>query len=212
MNALLHVNCPVVVTMDLRDCFPSTTNRKIYDVFTRRLGCTPKIARLLTQLTTVSGCVPQGAPTSTALVNLALLDVYQRLEHLALGLDLNFSIWVDDITFSGKNARAVIAPAVLAIRRSGYSVHAGKKKVMSRRVPQEATGILLNTGAPTISRAKRDAIQRRIFDLSRRHAVAHSELGSLRGQISHVRWVCPGQAHYLEKLMDRLLSDLAIAS
>jgi len=206
MNALLHAGEPCIVTMDLRRCFPSTTNEKVFRVFRERLGCVPRIASVLTRLTTVSGSVPEGATSSPYLVNLALLDAYDALEALAVALDLNFSMWVDDIAFSGKNAREVIAPAVVAIRRGGYTAHAGKKQVMSRSVPQEVTGLLVNSGLPTISPAKREAIRQRILELAKRGHPTVQELSSIAGRIAYVRLTCPGQARYMQRLADQLLS------
>ena len=49
----------MVITNDLKDFFPSISNRNVYDVFLRRLGCKPDIARYLTKLTTIDGCLPQ---------------------------------------------------------------------------------------------------------------------------------------------------------
>ena len=61
-NAIVHTRKPMVVTNDLKDFFPSISYRKVYEVFSKRLGCKPDIARYLTGLTTLDGFCPKVPP------------------------------------------------------------------------------------------------------------------------------------------------------
>src|SRR6266436_110447 len=69
-NAERHLASTLLVTLDVRHCFPSITNAQVYRVWSEFMGCSPPVSRLLTQLTTVSRRLPQGAATSPLLANL----------------------------------------------------------------------------------------------------------------------------------------------
>ncbi len=57
-NAALHLRQPMVVALDLRDCFPRISDREVYRVFNEVLGCSAVISALLTKLTTFQHRLP----------------------------------------------------------------------------------------------------------------------------------------------------------
>ena len=75
-NAKLHVNKKCIGIVDIKDCFPSTDNLKIYQVWRNYFGCGTKNASILTKLTTFQHRLPQGAPTSSLLCNYALAPIF----------------------------------------------------------------------------------------------------------------------------------------
>lgn len=210
-NAEHHVGAPVLLNMDIKDCFPSTSHKQVYRVFVERLGCTPKIAGILTKLTTLNAHVPQGASTSTGLVNLALLDLYADLDGIAAEFGLKFTMWVDDITFSGERVREAIDAAVRACHRHGYSLGASKKRLSHSGRPMEVTGILVNGDAPSTSRSKREAVRRKILELGTNDRDIEAELDSIRGHLAQIRFVNPKQAVRLKQLLERRLLALQSA-
>ena len=68
-NARCHQSQTVVIRIDLIDFFPSIDESRIFKYF-RFIGWQRKTARLLTELVTWQGVLPQGAPTSPRLSNL----------------------------------------------------------------------------------------------------------------------------------------------
>lgn len=86
MNAAQHVNQPNVASIDIRDCYPSMTNAMVFRVLRGPVGLGDNLAHTLTRLTTLSGHLPQGTPTSGALANLILSPVDVILEQIAEGL------------------------------------------------------------------------------------------------------------------------------
>ncbi|MGH2908799.1 MAG: reverse transcriptase family protein, partial [Solirubrobacteraceae bacterium] len=127
-HATLHCGQQAVLALDLRDFFPSVPAGRVYGIF-RTLGYTPGVAHVLTGLCTnvvalmawdalaaggeASGArfhlgralatphLPQGAPTSPALANLAAFGLDRRLAGLAAGFELCYSRYADDLTLSG---------------------------------------------------------------------------------------------------------------
>src|SRR5262245_16016428 len=98
-HASLHAGRAVVVRLDLRDFFPSTGSGRVYQYF-RRIGWNRPAARLLTNLCTHRGGLPQGAPTSPRLSNLLNHRLDARLTAMAARLGAHYSRYADDITLS----------------------------------------------------------------------------------------------------------------
>jgi RNA-directed DNA polymerase len=119
-NARRHCRQPVVVALDIKNFFGSVTNRQIAAVWRRDFGASSEVAWLLTRLTTYSGHLPQGAPTSTALANLVITPIAAEIHNKCRSRGLPFSIDVDDITISGKGAGQMISDVARMIAVGGF--------------------------------------------------------------------------------------------
>lgn len=145
-NAQPHTNQRAVVTLDIKECFAHIANAQVFAVFRGVLGFSVPVARILTQLTTLHGSLPQGAPSSPALADLVLLPLRADVNRIAGSLGLGVSMWVDDIALSGRRARDAIGPIIEAVGRRGHSVRRSKVKISSARTEQLVTGVAVNTG------------------------------------------------------------------
>ena len=92
-NGALHARQPEVVSLDVRNFFPSITPSCVRAALRRHLGASIEIVELLTRLTTYDGRVPQGAPTSTAVANLVLLDALTGTQARLEGRGVTLSTW-----------------------------------------------------------------------------------------------------------------------
>lgn len=126
-NVTPHLSQPVVVAVDIRNCFPSIGNKQVFDAFRESLGFSGVVASLLTRLTTFQRRLPQGAPSSPIIANLVLQPLHREL--LAFGL--RWTMYIDDITVSGERARSAVMPIVRAVQQAGFSVSHHKIHVMS---------------------------------------------------------------------------------
>lgn len=93
-NVSAHLGQTTIVTADVGDFFPSITPRHIFHAWRETLGCTPTISRLLTQLTSFKGRLPQGAPTSTVLANLVLHSAEAEVRRACADLGLTHTTFV----------------------------------------------------------------------------------------------------------------------
>ena len=145
-NAEPHVGQGVVVKIDIKAFFPSVGEDRIRSVWRRLLKCGEKVTPLLTELTTYKNQLPQGAPTSSALANLALFDaeatLTQELARHQIALRENHTRFVDDISFSGPagDETKLIATVVAVLRRYGFKVSRRKIVIMRRGRRQEVCG------------------------------------------------------------------------
>ena len=198
-NAGAHVGQPLVVCLDLKDCFPSISNRKVFAAIKDTFTASDEVAGILTKLTTYQRRLPQGAPSSPMLANLVLFPMYVEMTALAESLGCVASYYVDDITISGPSAAQSIEGIVDAARHHGFAVSPRKKRLLPASVRQSVTGIVVNRKLST-SRSVREGIRHRIFALSCSPEISERELRSVWGQIRSVAAVNYDQGQALERL------------
>src|SRR5206468_11507505 len=81
--------------------------------------------------------LPQGAPTSPALANLAAFRLDRRLATFAAGVGADYTRYADDFTFSGgedlaRRVRRVAALVAVIAADEGFAVNHRKTRVMRR--------------------------------------------------------------------------------
>lgn len=204
-HAESHVGQSVVVTLDLRACFPNIKHPAVYDAYLS-LEYSPGIARILTQLTTFQGSLPQGAPTSPALANLTLLDLHADLQRIAEERSLVLTQYVDDVAMSGVGAQDAIEPAIAAITRRGHSVARQKVHVLHAGRQQIVTGNVVNV-TRSVERRYRQKLYARIHDLASCVDPLDRDIRSAWSQIAHVEQVNDTQGAVLQRLAERILPE-----
>ena len=177
-HAASHTGQFVVVRLDLTDFFASITAGRVYGIL-RTAGYPEAVAYRLTALMTnvvpqtvwrtlrrpthprqivahhhlgrqlATPHLPQGAPTSPALANLAAFRLDRRLTGLARSLDINYSRYADDLTFSGPTqlvrSAATLRRAVAQIaREEGFTVNDEKSTLATRAGRQRVCGVVVN--------------------------------------------------------------------
>ncbi|MEM6393498.1 MAG: reverse transcriptase family protein [Planctomycetota bacterium] len=148
-NAAFHAGQAVVIKLDLKDFFPSTTADRVNHYF-RRIGWDAEAAALLTQLTTHDGGLPQGAPTSPRLANLVNHVLDAQIERYVTKHHGTYTRYADDITISypedwPKYVRGTIQKVRSIAKAHGYTVHTrGKLRVLRQHQQQRVTGLVVN--------------------------------------------------------------------
>ena len=159
-HAALHAGQALVVRFDLEAFFTNVATWRALGVF-RAAGYSPGVAAVLLGLCTTrtpesvlrdaprpaalapqrfflqrrlaDWHLPQGAPTSPALANLAAWQLDVRLEGWAKQRGLTYSRYADDLVFSGPAACSVgtLTQFVVRVaREEGFRINAGKTRVM----------------------------------------------------------------------------------
>lgn len=191
-----HAGKATVLRADLRHCFESITAPRVTDVF-RREGYPPAIARLLAEVCTTATPVdhltgvpaehaaylrgrhlPQGAPTSPHLSNLVMRSLDRRLHGYAAANGLTYTRYGDDLALSGDRMDAGRALWVVlkVIASEGFTVHAGKVRVMRAHQRQTLAGLVVNE-RPRVSRAEYDALRALLHNARRRGASSQNHAG-----------------------------------
>ena len=221
-HASEHTGRPVVVALDLQDFFASIAAGRVFGIL-RTAGYPEAVAHAMTALMTnvvpsavwqtiprpsqpgrisahhrlgrqlATPHLPQGAPTSPAVANLAAFGLDRRLSGLAASLELHYTRYADDLTFSGSMRLVRVAHtlrgAVAAIaRQEGFTVNEEKSLLATRAGCQRVCGVVVND---------RLNVPRREYDVLR--AILHN--AAVHGPASQNRDALPDfRAHLLGRI------------
>jgi hypothetical protein len=225
----------VLLRLDLTDFFASVFAGRIFGIF-QTLGYHSEVAHALTGLTTntvpvhvwevvrraAAGAavqprfwlgrqlatphLPQGAPTSPALANLAAFRLDRRLAGLAASADLRYSRYADDLAFSGgRLARGGAEFAALVgtiVRDEGFALNAAKTVLRTRSARQSVCGIVVNA-APNIARGEYDRLKAILHNAARDGPAAQGLTGRQAELEGRVAWVASLNPERGEKLKRR---------
>lgn len=215
-GAQAHVGRRVVVSLDLKDFFPSVTYGRVRG-YLIALGYSYSIAATLALLMTEAERQPlaiddtiyhvpvtqrycvQGAPTSPGLCNALLLKLDRRLAGLAKSLDFDYSRYADDLTFSsadGDRVDVLLSLARKVIREEGFDVKESKTRIMRQGQRQRVTGITVND---TLGLSRRE--RRKIRAMLHQHAQSGAaDLGDvLGGKMAYLKMLNEEQYRALQR-------------
>ncbi len=200
-----------VVKMDVKSYYPNVTSRHVYSVWKRVLRCSPAIARLLTQLTTYDWHLPQGAPTSPALANIFLASIYSPVLEECSEKHITATAWVDDLIFSGKEARSVMELARQALAANGLKLSSKKRVILNGRDSKVITGVRLGNKRIRAPKEKLSDIRAAIHKLEIGQIANYQRdkyIVSLNGKINNIERICAQDA---QPLKQRLISALSLS-
>lgn len=209
-NARSHSGTRLLVTMDVRDCFPSITAAHVYKVWRNLLNCSDEIALLLTNLTTFEGYLPQGAPTSTALANLVIYSLDEPIRLACAASGVRYSTLVDDLALSGDRGRELINYAVGVFGAAGLSMPHRKLRIMGGGSRKILNGHIVGEN-PGVPRERIKWARSGIHKLDTGRVPARwlpKYLQRLRGTISHISSVNPRAGSRLLRNLESALARI----
>jgi hypothetical protein len=208
-HAAEHLGSRLVVKMDVKSYYPNVTTHHVYAVWTKVLGYAPAIASLLTALTTYEWHLPQGAPTSPALANLFLASIYEPVLAFCSATEIKATAWVDDLIFSGAEARSVMELVRQTLADNGFKLSPKKRFILKGCKPKIITGVRLGAGRIRVPKEKLHDIRAAIHKLEIGAVTSDKReryVLSLNGRLGHVQRICASDA---APLIARLQSILA---
>ena len=238
-HAELHTGRAVVLRLDLEDFFASVPAGRIYGIW-HALGYQRALAHVLTGLTTnvvpasvwqhvadatdpdaaaprfhlgrrlATPHLPQGAPTSPALANLASFRLDRRLSGLASASGLTYSRYADDLTFSGSARLIRRRPQFEAVvreivRDEGFQLNDAKTASQTTAGRQTVCGVVVNAHT-NVRRSECDELRAILYNAARTGPASQNrdELEDFRahllGRISWVRALNPARGRRLDAL------------
>lgn len=162
-NASVHIGKKCLINMDLKDFFPSIKQNKIFLIF-YYYGYTTEVSYLLSRLCTCSGELPQGAPTSPYLSNIACLKLDKRLSGLAEKYKADYSRYADDISISADTDISNMVDIVKRIvKEENFLVNDKKTRVSFNYQKQEVTGLIVNGNQVRIEKKYLKKLKQEIY-------------------------------------------------
>lgn len=203
-NIVVHFGAAVLVVIDIKNFFPSITDKQIFYVWRHILDCSPRIASILTKLTTFEHRLPQGAPTSTTLANLVLYSVDGPIRAKCKKRGIKYSSWVDDLAFSGDSPQTIIGDVVETLTRASLPVAHKKLKIMGRGSRKVLNGVLMGK-FPTVLPERVSQLRSGIHKLHTgaiRPTEVKRYVRSLEGGIAQVQMIDPKKGTRLGKALE----------
>ena len=186
-NAKMHLGTGTrrLYKIDLTAFFPTISRNTVYDFFTKDLNCSPDVASILTNLTTIDlkkctgtdlqpiyefldkkgvACynhLISGSPCSQVLSYLVNRPMFNELEDYAKSNNATMTIYVDDVTFSSESRlSSVFKEKVISItEKYGYKISEKKVKYYTKSYPKLITGVIIGKdGKPTLRNSIRHNI------------------------------------------------------
>lgn len=223
--AALHCGASWLIKLDIQSFFESVTELQVYRIF-QKADYEPlvalELARLCTRYRTGNnfrglkwvarsqprsisaysvdtlGYLPQGAPTSPKLSNLALREFDQKVRAIAGKYGLIYSRYADDLTLSTRNdfdrsqASKVIGLIYGEMRSHGFSPQMTKTSVVPPGARKIVLGLGVNSDQPKLTRRFKNMLSLHIHYLtSPDHGPAvhakHQGNATIHGLRNHVQ-------------------------
>jgi len=192
-SATKHAGAKWLVKMDVRNFFESISERQVYFVF-RRLGypallcfqlariCTrlplQKYSRPLTETSDLpyrpwpQGYLPQGAPSSPMLANLAVYSLDLHLSQICKEQGWTYTRYADDLAFSRiddvrrSSAMHLVKLVEHALSAFGLAVRHPKTKIAPPRARKLMLGVLIDRERPRLTRSFRNNLETHLYALT----------------------------------------------
>jgi RNA-directed DNA polymerase len=222
--AAKHCGSQWLIKLDVRGFFGSISELQIHRIF-RSLNYQPLIAFELARLCTFApasspryqrknwrnwkeykieayshrgqGYLPQGAPTSPMLSNLAMRELDEILMQIGLRYGLYYSRYSDDMTFSTRStkfSRSRAKDLILEVRNSitaaGLRLNGGKTTIVPPGSRKVVLGLLVDGGEPALSREFRSLLRQHLHYLEKFGPIAHAQVrnfDTVSGMRRHIR-------------------------
>ena len=156
-NAAVHVGKPVVLKLDIYHFFDSVPYSLVKEKAFPAHIYAEQIRTLLTMLCYYKDVLPQGAPSSPAIVNIVLCDLDRKIGQWCAQRGIAYTRYCDDLTFSGDfEPKDVIAFVGGQLKSLGLLLNTNKTRVQRQGQQQLVTGIIVNEkpGVPAHYRRK----------------------------------------------------------
>jgi len=213
-NAALHVGSTLLINLDIANFFPSTNRDLVFRIWHQFFHMKKELAETLTNLTTLDGFLPQGAPTSSYLANLVFWKDEPRLVKMFEGMGIRYSRYVDDVAISCSkpvDAEKVVGNAIGAFRQMaskyGFKLKNRKTEISTLGQRMQVTGLVVSDKVGLASERKgfiRSSVKRLEYQLSAGTASLgfDRELSRTSSQIGQMSRVNPGKARRLKARID----------
>lgn len=222
-SAAPHVGKPAVLRVDLRRFFQTVHLARVVAVFSA-LGYPRAVSRAFARVCTHAvpddelvgqpflarqrlrtRHLPQGAPTSPALANLAAHGLDVRLSALARAAGLAYTRYADDLVFSGDVAPGFASRVASICAEEGFPVATEKTRLRRASDQQRVVGLVVNDHLG-VARSERDRLRAILHNCARSGVTAENRAGHadfrahLEGRVSFVEQADPRQGARLRRL------------
>ncbi|HDT5144886.1 TPA: RNA-directed DNA polymerase [Klebsiella michiganensis] len=143
-NAKAHLNHEKLMTTDIKAFFPSTTRGMIFSFFFSVMKMSSDVADILSHICTCHDRLPTGSRISMPLAYFANSRMFLEIHELCQKFQVNMTVYVDDLTFSGENVNRLFCGVIRKIiHKHNHIMHPTKTKLYAKDRPKLVTGVIV---------------------------------------------------------------------
>jgi hypothetical protein len=187
-NGKTHVNSYYILTMDIANFYDSIPKERVYELFDKTFKMEWDIAAIITSLVMNEGHLPTGGPANQIITFWAYRTMFLEIESIAKKYDCQFTLYVDDMTFSSKFpiTNKFKFEIISLLEKHALTI---KKEKIHYYTPKQfkiVTGVgISNRGQLTLPNSKRKKILEQ-FELCRKTECI-KEIEKLKGLLTSAR-------------------------
>lgn len=177
-NANYHREGQKVLNIDLENFFPSIHKGRVYYIFNKICGYSKDVSHDLTRLVTYNNGLPQGAPTSPIISNIVAYKLDLRLKGLCRRLEITYSRYADDLTFSGvvnKINDNLLSSVKKIIEEEGFNINVKKIRFYGKHRGKIVNGLVINNGRVTVQKKYIEKINQELYYIKKYGVESHRE-------------------------------------
>lgn len=145
-NAIQHTNKKCVLNMDIKDFFPSISQKQVFQAL-YYVGYSKNVSFYLSKLLTKNSILPQGSPASPMVSNIVARRLDNRLRKVSACFGATYTRYADDLTFSGdSNIKQLIPIVEEIVEDEEFHINKNKTRYAHYYQRQEVTGLIVNRG------------------------------------------------------------------
>lgn len=212
-NAREHINGKELLTIDIKDFFPSISINKVFAIF-KEIGYTAEVANKLANLCCYEDKLPQGAPTSPYLANLVCRGMDKEISNWVREYNLKYTRYADDMTFSGDVDMECIMPNIInIIEKHQFTVNKEKTRIYRGVHRRIVTGVIIENNSMKAPKNFKRKLKQEIYYCKKFGVSTHLENIKSSKAVNYREYLY-GKAYYIKmiepKTGEGFLRDLDI--
>lgn len=208
-NCKAHINSNYVLTMDISKFYDNASKKYVYKLFDATFKMEKNISAIMVNLLMNGEKFPTGGPASQIVIFWAYREMFYEIEKLARTYDCKFTLYVDDMTFSAKNAipNKLQIDVIKILNRYGLSVKKEKSCYYQPGKFVKITGCGINgKGEVKVPNFKRKKLVNQFILCKKSKDI--KEIERLKGMLCAVRQIEPDIFPSIKLFLDGYSSEL----
>ncbi|WP_444886687.1 reverse transcriptase family protein [Microbulbifer sp. JMSA008] len=164
-NARVHAAKTKLLKLDIKSFYANTTEEQVFRCFYKVFRCSKDTAQTISKICCVNGILPTGSPISQSIAFWVNKGVFDHLHFYSKSRGINFTLYVDDLVFSGNKVSKYFGDYVVKKigELGGYECH--KVRLYNPKTPKIVTGVVVQGEVLRVRNRERKVISELINKL-----------------------------------------------
>jgi len=157
-NGKDHIDSKSLHKLDIAKYYPSVKFKHIENVFTNKFKCSQDVAKTIAHISTYDGYLPTGSPLSQNMAYISSRPVFDHIHQYSKDRDITFTVYVDDLTFSGEKITPKFKKYVANFLKRNRQFTCHKFKDYKPATPKPVTGVVIRNNGLKVCNKHRHTI------------------------------------------------------